>query len=34
MKKANTPLKVVEWVVIGGIFAAFVLPLLGYLAEL
>lgn len=34
MKKANAPLKAVEWVVIGGIFAAFILPLLTYLAEL
>jgi hypothetical protein len=34
MKRTNAPLKVVEWVVIGGIFAAFVLPLLTYLADL
>jgi hypothetical protein len=34
MKRKNAPLKAVEVVVIGGIFAAFILPLLAYLAEL
>ena len=34
MKRTNPPLKAVERVVIGGIFAAFVLPLLTYLVDL
>lgn len=34
MKRPNAPLKAVEVVVIGGVFAAFILPLLTYLVEL
>lgn len=34
MKSKNAPLKAVEVVVMGGIFVAFVLPLLAYLSKL
>jgi hypothetical protein len=33
MKNKNTPLKVIEFIVLGGILAAFILPLFAFLFE-